>query len=125
MHGAGAHAWVAFEGGATCGYLCTFASHRAGSWLRLDLEGGTLEVAGDELLLRKPGALEDEVVALDEVPPPQEILLDGFHRYVSEGVEPEFGGHENLTTVALVEAVGLSSDEGRVVDFREYLQGRA
>ena len=125
MHGAGTHAWVAFEGGATCGYLCTFAAHKAGSCLRIDLEGGTLEVVGDDLLLRRPGESEDEVVALDEVPRPEAVLLDGFGRYVSEGVEPEFGGHENLTTVGLVEAVGVSSDEGRIVDFREFLQGGA
>ena len=122
-HGAGAHAWVAFEGGATCGYLCTFASHKGGSGLRIDLEGGTLEQVGSELRLRRPGAQEDEGIPLDAAPQDQTVLMDGFFRYVTEGVEPEFGGHNNLTTVALVEAAGVASDEGRVVDFQAYLKG--
>jgi predicted dehydrogenase len=122
-HGAGAHAWVEFEGGATCGYLCTFAAHRGGSGLRIDLEGGTLEQVGAELRLRRPGAEADEVVPLDPAPPAERVLMDGFYRYVTEGVEPEFGGHNNLTTMALVEAVGVASDEGRVVDFQKFLKG--
>ncbi len=121
--GAGAHAWVEFEGGATCGYLCTFAAHKAGSSLRIEFEGGALEVEGKELRLRRPGAEEDETVPLDEAPPSEAVLLDGFYRYVAEGVEPDFGGRQNLTTVALVEGMGVSSDEGRVIDFQAFLKG--
>ncbi len=121
--GGGTYAWVEFEGGATCGYLCTFVAHKGGSSLRVEFEGGTLEAVGDELLLRRPGAAEDETIALDEVPHPEEVLLDGFYRYATEGIEPGFGGHKNLATVALVEGIGVASDEGRVVDFQAFLKG--
>ena len=50
------------------------------------------------------------------------ILLDGFSDYIKRGVEPEFSGRQNLTTVAMVEAMGVSSDEGRIIDFDEYLK---
>jgi predicted dehydrogenase len=115
--GAGVHAWVEFENGATCGYLCTFAAHKGGSSLRIELEGGALELSGAGLSLRKPGTEVDEMIALDEVPHAEEILLDGFVNYVENGIEPEFSGANNLTTVALVEGLGIASDEGRVIDF--------
>jgi len=119
-HGAGTYTWIEFEGGATCGCLCTFASHAGGSSFRLDCEGGTLQTVGAELHLNRPGAKQHEVVPLDAVPAPETVLLDGFHRYLTEGIEPPFGGHENLKTVALVEASGVASDESRVVDFKEW-----
>ena len=119
--GAGVHAWIEFEGGATCGYLCTFAAHKGGSALRLELEGGTLEVTDSGLVLREQGKDEDTVIAPDQVPPPEEVLLDGFRQYVTDGIEPEFGGHRNLPTVGMVEGIGVASDEGRVIDFHAYL----
>ncbi|MCY3765355.1 MAG: Gfo/Idh/MocA family oxidoreductase [Gemmatimonadetes bacterium] len=119
--GAGVHAWIEFEGGATCGYLCTFAAHKGGSALRLELEGGTLEVTDAGLVLHERGKDEDTVIAHDQVPPPEEVLLDGFRQYVTDGVEPEFGGHRNLPTVGMVEGIGVASDEGRVIDFQAYL----
>jgi hypothetical protein len=115
-HGAGMQAWVELEGGATFSYMCTFAAHKPGSSLRLDLEGGTLELRGEELFLRRQGAAEDERIPLDTVPASETVLLDGFHRHVTEGIEPDFGGHANLLTVAMVEAAAIASDEGRTVD---------
>ena len=121
-HGAGTYAWVGFEGGATCGALCTFSAHKPGTNFRIEFEGGTLESDGRELRLQRPGTKIDERLPLDEVPPGETVLLDGFYRYIAEGVEPDFGGHQNLITVALVEAVGVSSDEKRVVDFQTFFQ---
>jgi predicted dehydrogenase len=119
--GAGAHAWVAFENGATCGYLCTFASHKGGASLRIELEGGTLEVSDGVLLLRRPGADEDEVIPLDKVAHAEEVLLNGFVDYVTDGVEPDFSGPKNLATMALVEGLCVASDEGKVIDFQEFM----
>ena len=45
-----------------------------------------------------------------------------FLAYVEDGVEPPSGGPQNLYTVALVEAGGISSDEGRVVELSELLE---
>jgi len=114
-HGAGVHAFVEFEGGATCGYVCTFTAHKPGASLRLELEGGALELRGDEIFLHRPGAAGDERLPLDTVPAAEAVLLDGFHRHVTEGIEPDFGGRANLLTVAMVEAAVRASDEGRAV----------
>jgi predicted dehydrogenase len=120
-HGSGTHAWIEFDNGASAGYTCTFAAHTGGSSLRLECVGGSLQVVGGEIHLRRPGAEADEILPLDPVERPEKVLLDGFSRYVTEGVEPPFSGHHNLITVGLVEAIGVASDEGRVVEFAAYL----
>ena len=123
--GGGVHGWVEFEEGATCGYMCTFAAHKGGSSFRLELEGGCLTPGEGGLVLRRPGSDEEEVVPLDEVSEPTVILLEAFRDYINDGVEPEVSGRRNLTTVALVEAMGVASDEGSIIDFGEYLQRRS
>ena len=123
--GSAVHGWVEFEGGATCGYMCTFAAHKGGSSFRLELEGGCLTPGEGGLVLRRPGSDEEEVVPLDEVSEPTVILLEAFRDYINDGVEPEVSGRRNLTTVALVEAMGVASDEGSIIDFGEYLQRRS
>ncbi len=120
--GGGAHGWVEFEGGATCGYMCTFAAHTGGNSFRIELEGGSLQPVADGVSLTRPGQKEPEMIPLDEVKQSTGILLDGFANYVLRDVEPEFSGRQNLTTVAMVEAMGVASDEGRIIDFAEYLQ---
>ena len=120
--GGGAYGWVEFEGGATCGYMCTFAAHKGGSNLRIELEGGTIELEGkNELRLTRPGDKESEPLPLDEIPEATDILLDGFRDYVLKDLEPEFSGANNLTTVAMVEAMTVASDEGRTVEFADIL----
>jgi len=121
-HGAGTHAWIEFEGQASAGYSCTFGAHTGGSSLRLECPGGSLQVLDGQIHLHRPGASEEEIRPLDEVEAPEKVLLDGFYRYVAEGVEPPFGGHENLITVGLVEAIGAAADEERVVDFAAYMR---
>lgn len=119
--GGGAYGWVEFEGGATCGYMCTIAAHKGGSSFRMELEGGCLEETSEGLTLKRPDSDEVEVLALDEVPEATDLLLDGFRDYVEKNLEPEFSGPNNLITVAMVEAMGVASDEGRVIRFEEYL----
>ena len=121
--GGGVHGWVEFDNGATCGTMCTFAAHKGGSSLRLELEGGSLEQVADGLALKRPGVDETEIRPLDEVPDGTDVLLDGFRDYVEKDVEPVFSGRNNLTTVAMVEAMGVSSDEGVVIDLEAYLDG--
>ena len=43
-------------------------------------------------------------------------------RYLANDVEPEFSGRRNLATVAMVEACEVASDEGRIVDFQQFLE---
>ena len=72
--------------------------------------------------LTRPGAKEAELIPLDEVKESTMIILDGFAAYINDDEEPEFSGRQNLTTVAMVEAMGVASDEGRIIDFDEFLQ---
>jgi len=120
QHGAGTYLWLEFEHGATCGCTCTFASHKSGESLRIDCKDASLELMGNGIEVRRPGAQESEVLPLDKVPVPESVLLDGWHQYITKGIEPPFGGHENLKTVALVEAAGIASDERRVVNLKQF-----
>ena len=119
--GAGAHAWIEFESGATCGYLCCFESHKNGSVMRVDCEGGTLELDGGKLTLKHREKDEGEEIPLDECPDSTTVILDQWNDYLNGGDEPFNSGRNNLTTVAMVEGCGVASDEGRVIDFQEYL----
>ena len=119
--GGGIHAWIEFEKGATCGFLCTFAAHSGGSSFRLEFEQGAVEQVGNELELQRPGAEEKEKVPQAEGDAPETVLLDGFLKFIDEGVEPEFSGRKNLNTVGIVECLGVASDRGAVLDFDEYL----
>ena len=119
--GAGAHAWIEFEGGATSSYLCCFESHKNGSVSRIDTEGGTLELNGGKLTLKHRERVETEEIPLDTCPDSTTVIMNNWSKYLSEGVEPEFSGRNNLTTVAMVEGCGVASEEGRVIDFKQYL----
>jgi len=88
----------------------------------MELEGGCLEQTSEGLTLKRPDSDEVEVLPLDEVPEATDVLLDGFRDYVEKNEEPEFSGPNNLITVAMVEAMGVASDEGWVIDFEDYLE---
>jgi predicted dehydrogenase len=120
--GAGIHAWVEFDNGVTCGFLCTFGAHAGGSSLRIEFEGGTLQQVGDDLHIQKPGQQQAETIPLVQTADAETILLNGFLKDIQEGVEPEFSGRQNLVTVGLVECLGAASDRGAVLDFDEYMQ---
>ncbi len=117
-HGAGNHAWLEFESGAVCGYSCSFATCGPGWDLRVDCEQASVIEANKDKQVHiwKPGAKEPEKIGWDTGPNAEAIILDGWMKYVKEGVEPRFGGHENLKTLALCEAFGVSSDTGRIVE---------
>lgn len=119
--GAGAHAWIEFESGATCGYLCCFESHKNGSVMRVDCEGGTLELESGKLSLKHREKDESEEILLDDCPDSTTVILNEWHSYLDGREEPFNSGRNNLATVAMVEGCGVASEEGRVIDFREYL----
>lgn len=118
QHGSGMHAWLEFENGATCAYSCSFAVFGAEMGLRVDCEQASLVELNKEkkIAIWKPGVKEPEIIGWDAGPQPEAILLDGWFRYIKDGVEPRFGGHENLKTLALIEALGVSADQGRIVE---------
>ncbi len=119
--GAGAHAWIEFESGASCGYLCCLESHKNGSVTRIDCEGGTLELAGGKLTVKHREKDEHEEIPLDDCPDNTTVILNELNSYLANGAEPENSGRNNLKTVAMVEGCGVASDEGRMIDFQQYL----
>jgi predicted dehydrogenase len=116
--------WIEFEGGVSFGMQCTFAARSKGSSLHLECDEGALEFGGGKLLLRRPGADAGEEIPLDDVAPPEKVLLDGFQAAINDGPEPAFSGSHNLTTMGLVEGMGAASDQGAVLDFAEYMSLR-
>ena len=119
--GSGLHGFIEFENGATFGLLCTFASRSRGSSLQIDFEGGSVSEVGGQLKLMRPGSTEPESLELEQVDASESILLDGFAAFINRGIEPSFSGRNNLVTVAMVEAMGVSSGQGEVIDLPAYL----
>ena len=64
---------------------------------------------------------EVEEIPLDDCPDSTTVILNKWSAYLSGGEEPEFSGRNNLTTVAMVEGCGVAAEQGRVLDFQEYL----
>ena len=44
-----------------------------------------------------------------------------MRRYVTQDIEPPYSGRRNLTTVALIEGFGISSERGEVVELADYM----
>ena len=89
---------------------------------RIDVEGGTLELEGGKLTLKHRERDEAEEIPLDECPDSTTVIMNKWSDYLRKGIEPEFSGRNNLATVAMVEGCGVASEEGRVVDFKQYLE---
>ncbi|MCK4245168.1 MAG: Gfo/Idh/MocA family oxidoreductase [Candidatus Omnitrophica bacterium] len=120
-HGACNYTWIEFEDGLIFGVMAGFAAHGRKNLLQIECENGSLEVIAGQIHLRRPEATEDEILPVAEGEPAESILLDGFYKYITEGVEPPFSGRENLKTIALVEASGIASDEGKIIEVSEDL----
>ena len=118
-HGAGCCACVKFKNEVILQYIATFSAHSGSNSLRVECEEGSLEIKEDKIYVHKPGVEEVEVLTPNSGHSPENLILDGFYQYITEDVEPPFGGHENLKTVALVEAVGISSDKLKVINLEE------
>ena len=119
-HGAGTYTWVEFEDGVTFGLICTFAAHSGKQDLQIECERGSLIVANSQIYVKKYDSTEKEIVPIEEEPAAESVILSGFYKYITEGIEPAFSGKQNLRTIALIEASGIASDERRIIDFNEY-----
>ncbi len=118
--GAGVSGWVEFDGGATCTYFATFEPHKSGGETRVDVEGGTLSIEGKNLILtRREG--DPEKLILDDVPDSTTAITNQFLAWLTGGPEPEFSGRNNLKTMAMIEGMGISSEAGRIVSLKEFL----
>ncbi len=75
-----------------------------------------------QIYLKRLDSIQEEIIPIEDGPAAQSVILDRFYKYITEGIEPPFSGRQKLKTVALVEASSVASDEGRIVDFQQYLK---
>lgn len=83
--------------------------------------GGTLELSDGKLALKHREQDEEVEIPLDDCLDSTTVILDEWPKYLTKDIEPEFSGRNNLTTVAMVEGCGVASEEGRIIDFKQYL----
>ena len=121
-HGACNYTWIEFEDGFIFGVMAGFAAHGKKAIFHIECEKGSLDIVDNQIHLRRPEATEDEILPIEEGEEGVSIILNGFYKYITEGIEPVFSGRENLKTIALVEASGAASDEGKIIDFQKYLK---
>ena len=79
------------------------------------------EAEGARLFLQKKGSEERESLELGEIVDILVEEMDEFGRCVRSGDQPEVGGTEGIQAVAAVEAIVMSSSEGRIIDMSELL----
>ena len=118
--GAGVSGWVEFDGGATCTYFATFEPHKSGGETRVDVDEGTLSIENKKLMLTRRKA-DPEELALDDVPDSTTAITNKFVDWLNGGEEPEFSARRNLVTMAMIEGMGISSESGRIVTLKEFV----
>lgn len=119
-HGAGTHAIITFENNVSFSYSANFSSHLNEQVLIIECEKASLKINGNKIQVIKPESSEVEILEPDpQNLLPEEIILDGFYKYITENIEPPFGGHENLKTIAFVEGIGIASDTQKVINLKE------
>lgn len=118
--GAGVSGWIEFDGGATCTYFATFEPHKSGGETRVDVEEGTLSIEGKGLYLTRRKS-EPEELPLDQVEDSTTEITNRFVAWINGGSEPEFSARNNLKTMAMIEGMGISSEAGRIVSLKEFV----
>jgi predicted dehydrogenase len=118
--GAGVSGWIEFDGGATATYFATFEPHKSGGETRVDVDEGTLSIEGGKLILTRRKA-DPEELPLDDVPNSTTVIVNKFVAWVNGGEEPEFSARNNLVTMAMIEGMGISSEAGRTVSLKEFV----
>jgi hypothetical protein len=111
---------VEFDGGATATYFATFEPHKSGGETRVDVDEGTLSLEGGKLVLTRRNA-DPEILPLDEGPASTDLIVNQFVAWINGGEEPEFSGRNNLVTMAMIEGMGISSESGRIVSLKEFV----
>lgn len=109
-----ASATIDFDGGAVVSYTASMASRApetpwGGVW-RIEGERGEL-IFADQVELNGKQLPVPETTILDRAE-----LLSGFAAAVRDGVEPPSPGHDNIRSVALMDAALESAATGRAVD---------
>lgn len=123
-HGAGMYVLVEYESGAVCNFNSCFMSHRKDNSLKIETPAGSVIPEAKSVIFEPADGGEPETIDAGERRRPEAIICDGWVEWVNGGDEPVHGMHNNLWILAMVEGAGVSSDEGGVVNAREYLEAR-
>ena len=114
--GAGSYGWIEFDDGSVFSLTLSFMSHGNCYEFFIDCENAGITV--NSRIQVQPAGGEPETVTGD-VPGHKgglHCVLEALYDYVAEGIEPPSSGRNNLATIELVESLGRSSDENRVIE---------
>lgn len=120
-HDADIAAVIEFESGAVCHYVLTHAATLSHYRLTLQGERGALrafDIPGIQFYARPEAQLgSSQPVDCDVAPRPrgEQGVVNDFHRYIAEGIEPGISGRNNLRTLALCEMLVRSARDRRTV----------
>lgn len=105
-------ALIELEGNLVVNYMGSLTSQFDYLGVRIECAEGALAWGSKEgLRLLRPGSREKQYLELlksDRTP--EATVLHLFHRYITEGKEPEISGRKNLATLRLIDATVRSSD---------------
>ena len=123
-HGAGMAAVMEFASGASCAFTCSYMSHRSLGSVVVECAEGAVVLGGKTVTVERHETKETREVPIGERPRAETRVVDEFVAWLTGGDEPVCGMHHNLFIVGAVEATGLASDEGRVIDIAALIDDR-
>ncbi|MBN1673807.1 MAG: Gfo/Idh/MocA family oxidoreductase [Kiritimatiellae bacterium] len=116
--GASAYGWIEFDDGSVFSLVLSFMSHSKLNESVIECENASIVVNGKVRIERAKGETELVDIAPGAYKGALDYVLEALYDYVTRGVEPPISGRNNLATIELIEALGRSSDENRIVELR-------
>ena len=114
--GASACGWIEFDDGAVFALNLSFMAHARRNEFLIECEQAAIVIGSEISVHRANGDKEPVAVEGSRYKDPVGYVLDGLYDYVTKDEEPPVSGRGNLSTVAIVEALGRSSDANAVIE---------
>lgn len=114
--GASACGWIEFDDGAVFALNLSFMAHARRNEFVIECEQAAIVIGSEISVRHADGDKETITVEGSRYKDSVGYILDGFYDYITKDEEPPVSGRGNLSTVAIVEALGRSSDANAVVE---------
>ncbi len=114
--GASTYGWIEFDDGAVFALNLSFMAHTRRNEFVVECEEASIVIGSEISVHRAEGDKESVAVDGSKYKDSVACVLDGLYDYVTKDEEPPVSGRGNLSTVALVEALGRSSDANEVIE---------
>jgi len=114
--GASVYGWIEFDDGAVFALTLSFMTHSKANACVLDCEQASIVINSKLSVQRVKQDPEIVEIGKHEYPDSVQGVLQAFHAYITDGTEPPVSGRNNCETIKLIEALGRSSDENRVIE---------